>query len=284
MTPLLLALLVLPGLLLLAGARADDGAELSLRADGRRAASQGPLAQAEALRPGVAPPAPSIATLQMELRQSLRVAPGVSLSGNLLLAHEHQAGGHGIDRSRVNELHLGVDLRRLAVDRRPQGAGLGRGVCLSPQRRGAAGGPPHAVGPDPAGPAAAAAGALRRRPRAGAGAGPSAAWAARRGLVSAARKKPRWPHAVMAAWVRWTCTALRAWAATPGPARARRCRGWPATRSSCMPRRAPTGATTAGRWTTRRAAQRCPPTPGNRPRWPVARSGWWAASGPAGRS
>jgi hypothetical protein len=105
----LLALLVLLGLLLLAGARADDGAELSLRADGRRAASQGPLAQAEALRPGVAPPAPSIATLQMELRQSLRVAPGVSLSGNLLLAHEHQAGGHGIDRSRVNELHLGVD-------------------------------------------------------------------------------------------------------------------------------------------------------------------------------
>lgn len=104
-----LLLLLLPGCLALGPARADDGAELSLRAELRTAASQGPLALAQALRPGIAAPTPSSLPVQLELRQSLRLSPVVALSGNVMLAHERRAGGSGQDLSRVNELHLSID-------------------------------------------------------------------------------------------------------------------------------------------------------------------------------
>ena len=97
------------GLVVMAAAQADDGAELTLRADQHTASMQGPLAAADVLQPGVAPPPPSSARLQLELRQSLRLVGAVSLSGNVLLAHERQAGGAGQDHSRVNELVVGVD-------------------------------------------------------------------------------------------------------------------------------------------------------------------------------
>ena len=110
-------------------ATADSGAEVTLRVDGRGANARGPLAQAEALVPGLAPAAPSGLTLQAELRHTLRLGRGLSLHGNGLLAHERLEGRRGRDASRVNELHAAWDLGawQLAAGKKVLGWDVGYG-------------------------------------------------------------------------------------------------------------------------------------------------------------
>lgn len=105
--------LMVAGLLLALPATAgvDSSAVITLRADSRGAASQGPLAAAEALRPGIASPRPSGLTLQAELRHRQRLGGPLALQSQVLLAHERLRGGSGSGNlSRVNELHLAWDL------------------------------------------------------------------------------------------------------------------------------------------------------------------------------
>lgn len=110
-------------------AAADSSAEVTLRADGRSANGRGPLAQADALEPGLAPATPSGLTLQAELRHTLRVGRGLSLHGNGLLAHERREGRRGRDASRVNELHVAWDLGawQLAAGKKVLGWDVGYG-------------------------------------------------------------------------------------------------------------------------------------------------------------
>ena len=110
-------------------AAADSSAEFTLRADGRSANGRGPLAQADALAPGLTPATPSGLTLQAELRHTLRVGRGLSLHGNGLLAHERLEGRRGRDASRVNELHVAWDLGawQLAAGKKVLGWDVGYG-------------------------------------------------------------------------------------------------------------------------------------------------------------
>jgi hypothetical protein len=101
----------LAGLLLaLPAAAADTHADLTLRADDRRASAQGPLAEAQARLPGLAPAEPSSGGLQLEARHVQRLGGGLALQGNALLVHQRSEGGGDRDLSRVNELHLAWDL------------------------------------------------------------------------------------------------------------------------------------------------------------------------------
>lgn len=129
MTHIRLALLLCALLRALPAPAADTSAELTWRADGRSSHAQGPLAQAEALHPGVAPPAPSSWTLQAELRHTQRLAGGLSLQGNGLLAHEWLRGAGGRDASRVNELNMAWDLGawQLAAGKKVLGWDVGYG-------------------------------------------------------------------------------------------------------------------------------------------------------------
>jgi hypothetical protein len=110
-------------------AAADSSAEITLRADGRSAAEQGPLALAEVLRTGVATPTPSGLMLQAELRHTQRLGAGLSLQGNALLAHERLEGRSGSDISRVNELNAAWDLGawQLAAGKKVLGWDVGYG-------------------------------------------------------------------------------------------------------------------------------------------------------------
>ena len=103
-TALLLCSLALPA------TAADSGADITLRADDRVASTQGPLALADTLQPGLAPATPSGSVLQAELRHVQRLPGGLSLHGNALLAHEQLNGRRGSDRSRVNQLNTALDL------------------------------------------------------------------------------------------------------------------------------------------------------------------------------
>ena len=116
-------------LLSLPPAVADSGADLTLRLDGRSAAGRGPVAQAQALQPGVAAATPSGRVLQAELRHTQRLGAGVALQGNLLLAHQGLQGQPAADRSRVNEAHLAWDLGswQLAAGRKVLGWDVGYG-------------------------------------------------------------------------------------------------------------------------------------------------------------
>jgi hypothetical protein len=123
-------------------AAADSSAEFTLRADGRSANDRGPLAQADALVPGLAPATPSGLTLQTELRHTQRLGGGLALHGNGLLAHERLEGRRGRDASRVNELHLAWDLGswQLAAGKKVLGWDVGYGfrpndVVQQEQRR-----------------------------------------------------------------------------------------------------------------------------------------------------
>jgi hypothetical protein len=94
----------------LAQAASDSSAEFTLLWIERRANVEGPLAAAEALSPGLAPPSPSGPRVMAELRHVIRAPAGLSLHGNVLLAHEWPEGQAGRDDSRVNELHAALDL------------------------------------------------------------------------------------------------------------------------------------------------------------------------------
>lgn len=114
----------------------DAAADITLRADARAPGHRGPLAIAQALQPGIAPPVADGLTLQAELRHALRGrlgGTGVALHGNALLAHEWLDGsgqnpGHS-DRSRINELHASADLGawQLAAGKKVLGWDVGYG-------------------------------------------------------------------------------------------------------------------------------------------------------------
>jgi len=96
----------------IAGDEAPTG-ELRLRWDDRAAASQGPLAEAHRLQPSLAPPAPSAAMAEAELRHTLHAKwgdQGVAITGNLLAWHERPSGASSSSHARINELHLGTEL------------------------------------------------------------------------------------------------------------------------------------------------------------------------------
>jgi hypothetical protein len=110
--------------LALAASAAERSAELSVRVDDRQPAAQGPLAQADALAPGLASPPASGVQLQAELQQTLRGPWGLAVHGNVLLAHEWRADtapegmqnpaqnpaqNRSQDHSRINEAHITLD-------------------------------------------------------------------------------------------------------------------------------------------------------------------------------
>lgn len=123
----MLALLL--ALIAAGAAAADGGGGIALRADGRGVNDRGPLALAASLQAGIAPPTPSGQALQAELRHVLRLAAGLSLQTNALLAHERPAGGSGRDASRLNELHAAWDLGawQLAAGKKVLGWDVGYG-------------------------------------------------------------------------------------------------------------------------------------------------------------
>jgi hypothetical protein len=94
---LLVVLVILVGPALAAD---DTGGELRLRWDARSANPHGPLADANALAPGIASATPSAAVAEAELRGRWR-----SVSANLLLASERAEGGRIRSSARVNELY-----------------------------------------------------------------------------------------------------------------------------------------------------------------------------------
>lgn len=110
----------------------DTAAEFTLRADARAPGARGPLAVAQALQPGIAPPVADGLTVQAELRHAVRGrlgGAGLALHGNALLAHAWQRGGGGRDHSRVNELHASADLGawQLAAGKKVLGWDVGYG-------------------------------------------------------------------------------------------------------------------------------------------------------------
>lgn len=110
----------------------DTAADITLRADGRLPGQRGPLAAAQALQPGIAPPVADGLTVQAELRHALRAklgGTGVALHGNALLAHEWLDGRGNADHSRVNELNASADLGawQLAAGKKVLGWDVGYG-------------------------------------------------------------------------------------------------------------------------------------------------------------
>ncbi|MBL8326838.1 MAG: hypothetical protein JNJ89_17945 [Rubrivivax sp.] len=108
------------------------GGELRLLATGRGASALGPLAAAEQLAPGTAPPAGHSATAELEWRHTLHLrasALPLALAANVLLqgtATEHRASRAA---ARFNELHLGADLGawQLGAGRKVLGWDVGYG-------------------------------------------------------------------------------------------------------------------------------------------------------------
>ena len=76
---------------------------------GRQVAGSGPLAQANALVPGMAAVQPSAATVQAELRSAARLG-GVAVNTSITLQHQHPEGGPGQSDAWVNEAVLSGSL------------------------------------------------------------------------------------------------------------------------------------------------------------------------------
>ena len=75
----------------------------------RQVAGSGPLAQANALVPGMAPVQPSVATVQAELRSAAKLG-GVAVNTSVTLQHQHPEGGPGQSDAWVNEAALSGSL------------------------------------------------------------------------------------------------------------------------------------------------------------------------------
>lgn len=105
--------LAIAGLLLAGGfasVHADDApnGELRLHRDERTASTQGPIASANALQPGLVADSPSAWVAEAELRHTLRAA-GLSFGFNLLGLHERPDGGAARTHGRVNELYAAAE-------------------------------------------------------------------------------------------------------------------------------------------------------------------------------
>ena len=112
-------------LLLAAPAWADTSAagtapsgELHLRWDDRQASAAGPLAAANRLQPGIAPPTPAAATVEALLRHTWRTRLGgqpLALAGEALAWHQRSEGGTSTGSLRLNELQLSAEHGAWAV-------------------------------------------------------------------------------------------------------------------------------------------------------------------------
>lgn len=95
------------------GTADSPGGELRLHWDGRSTSPLGPLAAANALVPGIAPPPASTWVAEAELHHTLHARLGatpVSLAGNLLAWHQRPEGQPAHSDGRVNELYGSADL------------------------------------------------------------------------------------------------------------------------------------------------------------------------------
>lgn len=101
-----------------APARTGPDVELRLHWDARSANPAGPLAAANQLSPGIAPPGRSAAVAEAELRHTLhtRIAGQAwSLGTGLLAWGEQPEGRAATAHARVNELYLGTELGALSL-------------------------------------------------------------------------------------------------------------------------------------------------------------------------
>jgi hypothetical protein len=84
------------------------GGELRLRLDDRAPSRHGPLAAANTLQPGIAPPTPDSLRIETELRGQARLG-ALTLGANAAAWAEHGQGGQTREGARINELHLSTD-------------------------------------------------------------------------------------------------------------------------------------------------------------------------------
>jgi hypothetical protein len=102
---LTLAWTVLVAMSIAGPVRADDfGGELRARWDARSTNPHGPIADANRISPGIAPPAAGAAVAEAELHGRWRF-----LNANLLLAGEHAEGGTTRSSARFNEVYASGD-------------------------------------------------------------------------------------------------------------------------------------------------------------------------------
>ncbi len=86
--------------------------ELHLRWDDRQANDAGPLAAANQLQPGIAPPTPAAATVEALLRHTWRTRLGgqpLALAGEALAWHQRSERGASTGSLRLNELQLSAE-------------------------------------------------------------------------------------------------------------------------------------------------------------------------------
>jgi hypothetical protein len=91
---------------------AAPGGDLHLRWDDRQANPAGPLAAANRLLPGIAPPTPAAATVEALLRHTWRTHLGdqpLALAAEALAWHQRSEGGASTGSLRLNELQLSAE-------------------------------------------------------------------------------------------------------------------------------------------------------------------------------
>jgi hypothetical protein len=106
-----LALLLATSALAESATTAPSG-ELHLRWDDRQAKAAGPLAAANRLLPGIAPPPPAAATVEALLRHTWRTRLGgqpLALAGEALAWHHRNDAGASTGSLRLNELQLSAE-------------------------------------------------------------------------------------------------------------------------------------------------------------------------------
>lgn len=95
-----------------AAAGTAPSGELHLRWDHRQANTAGPLAAANRLLPGIAPPTPAAATVEALLRHTWRTRLGgqpLALAGEALAWHQRSDGGASTGSVQLNELQLSAE-------------------------------------------------------------------------------------------------------------------------------------------------------------------------------
>lgn len=89
---------------------ADWGAELMLRADLQQASARGPLAQAQALQPGLGATVGDGLEVQFESHRTLRLGATLALVGRARLTQVQRAGGTSARDALLAEAHAAFDL------------------------------------------------------------------------------------------------------------------------------------------------------------------------------
>lgn len=99
----------------LATARAEEAPQWDVRVQGLHSdpSTQGPLALARALEPGLVPASPDSVSTEVEARHTLRFRVGsqpVAVGLNGAARHQHARGGGSHTEAWLNELHAGTDV------------------------------------------------------------------------------------------------------------------------------------------------------------------------------